>query len=186
MIEFLNGPHGEKINDNQKSFITSVLKSCDNPYNFYHQINIAYNNVNHFCNQHNYNIHYLLKEIKNLAHDKHHKLVIMGSIHFDPFGHTSGLIGQFDDYKEYNNSIVKDSYVRFKVYINPNYSYKYKTLQDNVIYHFLLDVPEIIHLQLGRKIPVYMYTLYNSTGEALVFPDLYPKSKYKELQIYRI
>lgn len=184
MIEFVLGPNNEMITASEKTFVTKMLNTCLEVGSLSHQVNFAYNNVYHFYNpQYQYDIMYFLKELKNMVDSVHHKVQVMGSIHEDPFGHTSNLVGQYSGYGDYIPSIVKDRYIRFKVKMDPKNRKILRTLDETNVFHFLVDVPEIVKLQLPVSHPITMRPLINSDGNLLEYPSLYPKSKYKKSKL---
>ena len=106
----------------------------------------------------------------------------MGSIHEDPFGHSSYLIGQYDE-ERFFPSVVKDKYIRFKVVFDKKYnSSRFNILNEYFIFHFLVDVPEVVKLQLHHYNQIIMQPLLNSDGSMLEYPALYPKS-YTYIQV---
>lgn len=185
MLEFTPGPHGERISPTQQKIIEEAFISCMDASSKYHKVNVAYNNIHHFMfSQYDYDIQTFLSEIKNVVDSSFNKIQVMGDVHTDPYGHTSGLIGQYTEYQEFAPAIVKDSYVRFKLQFDPKHVKAYKVLDPSKIYHFLIDVPSIVQLQMHHTIPVYIYPLYDLKGKRIVNPQsLYPSTRYKNIKI---
>jgi hypothetical protein len=115
-----------------------------------------------------------LKELKTMVDSIYHKVQVRGSIHTDSYGHTSALIGQYTEYGEFVPSIVQDSYIRFKIVMDPKHTKIMRVFHPDVIYHFLTDKPKIIKTQLNRRYPIVMASHDTS---------LYPTTTYKTLQI---
>jgi hypothetical protein len=181
MIDFIPGPNQEKVSDTEKEEITYMLKKCLIKTTFAHQVNKAYNNFEHFASpQYNYDIDNFLKALSDIANSTSYTIKVMGGIHSDPFGHSSSLIGQTSYYNEFTPCIVQDKYIRFKVDMTNNFNQKILgPLNTTSIFHFLVDVPKIIQLQLHYSIPSDMYPLINTNGNQMKYPDLYPTSRYK-------
>jgi hypothetical protein len=167
MIEFVSGPHGETVSSKERKFIEQALAENSDSYN----INRIYNNGYHFSSQqYTYETSTFLRELSNLIQSQFHKIVIMGGVHSDPYGHSSGLIGQYGDYGEFFPSIVKDNYIRFKVVMEKKHMKALRALDETHIFHYLITTPEITQLQLNVHYPIAL-------------PDYnYPlQSRYKRL-----
>lgn len=174
MLEFVAGPGKAAAAPKEQSRIRVCIRS----YNSYcWRVNQTYNNVKHFSfPQYDYDTGDFLLDMWDIIRHPKHKLCIMGSEHQDPFGHTSGMIGQFGELGEFVPALVQDSYVRFKVELDslkaaPNT--KPRVLQQGPVYHFLLRPPTVVRLQFPHA-PVWMYP---------VDSDLVPSSKYKNKAI---
>jgi hypothetical protein len=185
MLEFIPGPNNEIISKEEKDRLTDMLKKCNDVSTLGHQVNIAYNNITHFSSpQYNYNINEFLKALSDIVNSKSFTIEVMGSIHSDPFGHSSSLIGQMSQYGEFLPCLVQDKYIRFKVNMKNHINNKILgPLNITSIFHFLVDVPEIIRLQLHQRTPCVMYQLINTDGKKMKDPDLYPSSRYKYTKI---
>ena len=133
MIVFVSGPHGQVIDDAERKYITSLLKSC---YDFNSQsfrVNILYNNYMHFQNPNiSYDAKAFLKELVSVVHSPYYRVEVMGGIHSDPYGHTSS----------YASALAQDNYIRFKVSLGQNCTEcsNLKVLHPMNIYHFLINV----------------------------------------------
>lgn len=185
MLDFIPGPNNEKISDKEKLEITNMLQNCNKVEEFGHQVNIAYNNITHFSSpQYNYDINEFLKALSAIVNSVSFHIEVMGSIHSDPFGHSSSLIGQMSQYGEFLPCLVQDKYIRFKVNMKNKINDKILgPLNTTSIFHFLVDVPEIIRLQLHQSNPCVMYQLINTDGKKMEYPKLYPSSRYKYTKI---
>lgn len=174
MLEIVPGPHGETISQHEKQKIINAFSSCTDPTSIYYRINSHYNNALHFgTSKYEGNVNMFLKEIKNIVDSKYHKIQVMGGVHSDSYGHSSHLIGQYDNYNVFMPAIVTDNYVRFKV-IQDHKNYKVlRSLDETHIFHFLMTPPTIIQLFNAYR-PVFMYY----TDE-----DISPYSRYKRLNI---
>ena len=182
MIEFVPGPHGEVISGNQRLVIEMALKDCMMKTATSHLVNVAYNNTHHFMmNTFDYDIKGFLIELKNAVDSMYNKVVVMGGVHSDPFGHTTGLFGQYNEYNEFCPAIVKDSYIRFRFVFDKKHVKAYKVLDEIKVFHFLVDVPQIVQLQLNYRVPVYIYPFYDFYGNLISSKELYPKSRYKKI-----
>lgn len=171
MITFVDGPHGEKISKQEQKRIHQALEKGSVPW----QINEFYNNVLHFSSHKSYDIQHFLSDMSYIIENKHHQLQIMGGIHQDPFGHTSGMVGQFTQpYNEFIPCLVKDTYIRFKVHMDPNHFKIIKCLDHFDVFHYLVDVPYIEKLQLHPSVPVVMFPTHD---------HLLPKTRYKNSSI---
>lgn len=166
MIEFVVGPNGQKISDKEKVAITKMLS----PASFAWNVNEIYNNVHHFSSHKAYETKTFLDEVKYIANHKHHKLIVMGGIHQDPYGHTSGMIGQYTLYNDFFPAITKDTYVRFKIQQDERYMKMLHALDSFVVFHYLVDVPEIVKLQLHYTIPVVL--------APIITQNYLPRSRY--------
>lgn len=177
MIEFVPGPHGEKVTAKEKKLITELLENCFNPEHFGNHVNIAYNNVAHFSSQqYDYDTVTFLRELRDMVQSTKHKVQVHGSIHTDPYGHSSSMIGQYNEYHEFMPCIVHDSYIRFKLVIDPKYMKKMNALNDVVFFHFLVQVPQVVHAQLGDYIPIVMYPIMDMNGNQILYQGILPKS----------
>lgn len=175
MIEFIPGPHGEAVNQKEKKLITELLTNCSNHEHFGNHVNVVYNNQHHFSSpQYDYDIRTFLMELKSIVDSPHHKIQVMGSVHSDPLGHSSMLIGQYSDIGEFYPALVRDSYIRFKVYNHPKYFKKLNILNDMYIFHFLVQVPQVVQTQLGGRSPIVMFPLVGMKGEELKYDGIYP------------
>ena len=175
MIEFVAGPHKELVGAKEKKMIEEMLKTCTDKASFSYRLNTMYNNAGHFSNiQYMYDISAFLKELKAIADSIYHKVQVMGSVHTDPYGHTSALIGQYTYEGEFVPSLVQDSYIRFRIVMDPRHMKIMRVLNTEMIYHFLVDKPRIIKTQLNRHIPVMMASHDMS---------MYPTTSYKSLQV---
>ena len=166
MIEFVVGPNGEKISEKQKASITSMLS----PKSFAWNVNEIYNNVNHFSSHQSYDTNVFLDEIKYIVNHKHHTLKVMGGVHTDPYGHTTGMIGQYSPYNEFFPALTKDTYIRFKIQQDERYMKMLRALDTFSVFHYLVDVPEIIQLRLHHTTPVVM--------APIIAEPYVPKSRY--------
>jgi len=175
MLEFIDGPHKEIADAKERKHLMELMTTCMDTHSFSHKLNIMYNNEYHFSNmQYMYDIHAFLKELKMLIDSIYHKVQVMGSVHSDPYGHTSALIGQYSVYGEFVPSIVQDSYIRFKIVMDPKHTKILRVFSPEVIYHFLVDKPKVVRTQLARHFPIVMASHDMS---------LYPTTSYKSLQI---
>lgn len=168
VLEFTAGPGKAAALPKEQASI----RACIRNYNSYcWRVNQVYNNVHHFSfPQYNYDTNDFLLDMWDTIKHPIHKLQIMGSGHRDPFGHTSGMIGQYGDMGEFVPALVQDSYVRFQVVLDPKDKTKTRVLQPGPVYHFLLRPPKIVRLQFPHS-PVWMHS---------VDRDLVPSSKYKK------
>lgn len=175
MIEFVTGPHNSTAGAQEKKLLTEMLTTCMDRTSFSHRLNAAYNNAYHFSNpQYMYDIGAFLKELKTMVDSIYHKVQVMGNVHTDPYGHTSALIGQYTEYGEFVPSIVQDSYIRFKIVMDPKHAKIMRVFQPEMIYHFLTDKPRIVKTQMTRHYPIVMASHDTS---------LYPTTTSKTLQI---
>lgn len=182
MIEFVPGPHGETISSSQRATIEKALKDCLVNTSMSHLINVAYNNTHHFMmDTFDYDIRGFLTELKNAVDSIFNKIVVMGGVHSDPFGHTTGLFGQYNEYNELCPAIVKDNYIRFKLVFDKKHVKAYKVLNDVNVFHFLVSVPHIVQLQLHHRVPLYIHQFYDFNGKVVVKKELYPTSRYKAI-----
>jgi hypothetical protein len=180
MIEFVPGPHGENVTAAEKKLIKELLENCWNPEHFGNHVNIVYNNTHHFASpQYDYDIRSFLKELKSLVDSQYHVVQVMGSVHSDPLGHSSMMIGQYSHMGEFYPCLVKDSYIRFKIINNPKYMKGLNVFNDASIFHFLVQVPQVVKAQLGRKAPLVMFQLIGMNGEQLQYPGIFPITKQK-------
>lgn len=170
MLEFVAGPHGEKISLKEQS----QLRECLKEGSFCWKLNETYNNYGHFYSHNQYDISSFLNELKYLLEHKYHKVQLMGGVHTDTYGHTTGMIGQYTEYNEYVPSVVKDSYIRFKIYLDPNHMRVLRVFDTFSVFHFLTSAPHIEKLHLGKQYPVYM---------SAVDASLIPTSNYKGITI---
>jgi hypothetical protein len=169
MIEFVPGPHGETCSKKEQARITESLK----PGSFAWRVNQVYNNVYHFSSHKPYDTELFLQELKYIVDSKHHKIQVMGGLHTDPYGHTSGMIGQYEDYSGYGEffpAITKDTYIRFKIVQDQKWFKVLRVLDHFSVFHFLMQVPYIERLQLHHTTPVYMQEPPSG--------DLVPTSRY--------
>lgn len=150
MLEFIPGPNGERITLKDQKHI----RECLSPNSFSYHVNYYYNNNHHFSAPYTYDIEPFLKEIQRIIESTTHTLQIMGGIHTDPYGHTSGLVGQYTEYNEYFPAIMKDTYIRFKVLMKSQIALK--ALNNTNVFHYLIAAPHIVKLQLGVKAPITM------------------------------
>jgi len=172
MLEFVLGPHGETISQKQKDKIVHAFSS-----DYYNRINTFYNIPNHFGTaKYNGDVTSFLREIESIVDSKYHKLQIMGDIHTDPYGHSSYLIGQYDDYNVFIPAIVKDNYVRFKVVQDPKHYKMLRSIDDTRIFHFLMTPPSIVQI----------YDIYRPTYMNYVDKDIAPITRYKRINIQYI
>lgn len=170
MIDFIDGPHGEKISKKEQNQILQHL--AEGSYAW--RVNEAYNNIYHFSSHNAYEYNDFHNDISYIMNSKYHKLQIMGGIHSDPYGHTSGMIGQMTMYGEFVPALVKDTYIRFKILQDPAHFKILRCLDHFSVFHFLVQPPHIEKLQLQPSIPVAMYPLSQ---------DLIPSSRYSRSQI---
>ena len=164
MLDFIPGPNGERISPKDQKYIRESLS----PNSFSYHVNSYYNNSHHFSAPYTYDIIPFLKEVQRIKESTVHTLQIMGGVHTDPYGHTSGLIGQYDEYNEYFPAIMKDTYIRFKVLIKSQIALH--ALNTINVFHYMISAPHIVKLQLGVKVPVTMIQ---------VPQDFVPTSAYK-------
>lgn len=164
MLEFISGPNGEKISSADQNNIRKSLSH--NSHSYY--INKYYNNSYHFSAPYTYDIDPFLKEINKIIESKVNILQVMGGVHTDSYGHTSGLIGQYNEYNEYFPAIMKDTYIRFKVLIKSQMTLV--ALNAVNVYHYLIELPHIVKLQESVKCPVALLP---------VLHELVPTSSYK-------
>ena len=167
MINFI--PFGQTITDADKRRMRSYF---DDPK--IELINRLYNNATHFSSPLiGYDINTFLREIRKAIHNKSDVTVeIMGNEHSEPFGHSSYLIGQYNEYGEFVPARVKDRYIRFRVV-----SKKSTWFNAGQIFHYLIDVPSIE--QLGM--PVYNQPVMGK--QFIPYQNLIPISHYKRLNI---
>jgi hypothetical protein len=142
------------------------------------KLNEIYNNVIHFSSYHNYDIRDFLNDLKYLIDSKVHTVQVMGGVHTDAYGHTSGMIGQMTDYGEFVPAITKDTYIRFKVVMDPRHFKIMKTLDHFSVFHFLTDVPVVEKLQMHTNMPIVMQELPHSSFT--------PRSRYARSHIVYI
>lgn len=153
MIEFVPGPHGQVASASEKAKITAGMS----PTSMSYYVNQVYNNPHHFSSpQFQYDPNTFLRELLNMIDSQFHKVEVMGGIHSDPFGHSSGLIGQQSPYGDVFPVIVKDTYVRFRIKMHQNYVKALRALDTVNTFHFLMQVPDIVKVQFMR-VPVKVY-----------------------------
>jgi hypothetical protein len=187
MLEYVPGPHNEVITTKERKYITELLESCNNKKSFGYQVNKAYNNGYHFSSfQNQYDIDHFLHELYTIVTSKYHTVQIMGSVHSEPFGHSSSLIGQYSPYGEFLPCMVKDKYIRFKIVMDHKNMKILRTFNTISVFHFLTDVPQVTQTQLDSRVPLYMNPLINSDGSYMEYPTLYPTSRYKNSTIHVI
>ena len=170
MIVFVDGPHGEKISKQEKNQILEYLAEGS----YARRVNEAYNNVFHFSSHNSYDINDYFKDMQDIIDNKNHQLQIMGGVHSDPYGHTSGMIGQMTPYGEFIPALTKDTYIRFKIHQDPNHFKILRCLDHFQVYHYLVNPPMIEKLQLNTSVPVAMYPIPE---------DIIPSSRYSRSQI---
>jgi len=146
MIEFIAGPHNEKITLNEKFFIVNMLRTCYTMHSRSFCLNMKFNNFAHFtvptCPS---NIAQFLLELSLLAHSENVTVQVMGGVHTDSYGHISGLIGRYNEFNEFVPCIVRDKYIRFRIVPK-----EMKALQGTCsmspasVYHFLVDDPVVV------------------------------------------
>lgn len=170
MIVFVDGPHGEKIGKQEKNQILEHLAQGSYAW----RVNEAYNNIYHFSSHNAYDIKDFFTDMQYIANSKYHQLQVMGGIHTDPYGHTSGLIGQHTPYGEFVPALTKDTYIRFKVHQDQAHFKILKCLDHFSVYHYLVKSPHIEKLQLPTSFPVSMYPIAE---------DILPTSRYTRSQI---
>jgi hypothetical protein len=171
MLTFIPGPHGEKVNKNEENF----LRECLTPGSSCWHLNEVFNNVHHFSSHQSYVIQQFLSELKYLIDHKEHQVQIMGTTHTDAYGHTSGLIGQYDDYGFYYPALVQDSYIRFKVVINHASFKVLKALDTFSVFHYLVKPSFVEKVHLPTKYAVYV--------PANTPPHAMPASRYKSIKV---
>lgn len=170
MIVFLPGPHGERLQPNEEKEILAALDEGSLAW----RVNSHYNTFTHFYSHSEYDTATFLRELKYLIDSRVHKVDVIGGIHTDPYGHTTGLIGQYSDFGEYMPAMVKDTYIRFKVNLNPSHMRALRAFDTFSVFHFLMTPPHIVQLTLSPRFPVYM---------GPVKSDLVPSSRYKGVAI---
>jgi len=150
--------------DKEQASIRGCIKNYDS---FCWRVNQVYNNVYHFSfPQYNYDTEDFLLDMWTLIHHEKHKVQIMGTEHTDPFGHTTGMVGQYGDMGEFVPALVQDSYIRFKIVLDLKHKKTNKTqmlretqvLLPDVVYHFLLRPPKIVRLQFPHN-PVWIHPM---------------------------
>lgn len=171
MLEFVDGPHGEKISKQEQARLKELLTPGSHAW----KLNEIYNNVFHFSSYHNYDIKDFLSELKYLIDSKVHTVQVMGGVHTDPYGHTSGMVGQMTEYGDFLPAIIKDTYIRFKVVMDTKHFKIMRTLNHFSVFHFLTSVPHVEKLQLHPSVPVVMQELPHAS--------FMPTSRYTRSQI---
>jgi hypothetical protein len=96
-----------------------------------------------------------MKELKYIVDSKKYSLEVYGGVHMDP-GHTSGMIGQYNEIGEYVPALVKDTYVRFKVNLNIKNAKKeavpvFSVLNTLSVFHYLVGVPVVVSLPVSAN-----------------------------------
>ena len=131
VLLFVPGPHRETISIDEMAFIQDSFQE-------HIDINYIYNNPIHFGYGCIYDMDEYLCELKWLLEHKDQGIGIevMGGIHKDPLGHTSGLIGQY-------TLLVQDTYIRFRVMMDCNSNLKVFSPYGQV-YHWLVDWPYLV------------------------------------------
>jgi hypothetical protein len=170
MIVFVDGPHGEQVTKKEQNQILKDLAQGSYAW----RVNETYNNVHHFSSHNAYEIKDFFTDLQYIVNSKYHKLQVMGNVHTDPYGHTSGMIGQLTPYGEFAPALTKDTYIRFKIHQDPNHFKILKSLDHFSVFHYLVRPPHIEKLQLHPSIPVTMYPIPE---------DLIPSSRYTRSQI---
>jgi hypothetical protein len=160
-----------------RASITRGLKSCFDPKTLMHIINAYYNRNDHFCNGIEFDTGLFLAEIERVAKSADDNIIVMGSVHSCPFGHSTMLIGQYNPMDEYVQCIAQDHYIRFKLE-NKSKS-KYKLLNQSMIYHFLVKTPTVVILPLGTGQQVTMYSTDNPKNHKKLLPTAVPKYEGK-------
>jgi hypothetical protein len=148
MIEFISGPNKnfKLANSQEERKIRRCMSNFDAPC---WRLNEIYNNGDHFSfAQFNYDTDSFLNEIWDIANCSVDTLEVMGSVHSDPFGHSSMMIGQYNEKGIFVPVVVKDYYIRFKVAFGPKSKRKLNILKEGYIYHFLVKRPEIVMVML--------------------------------------
>lgn len=133
MIHFEDfGEH--KLDDIKQSKIYDALIGCMNEGSFFCILNMIYNNSDHFFNpSYSYDTWQFLTEIAVIAASPIDTLTILGGVH-SCSGHQSALFPK--------NTLVSDYYIRFTIKLH-----KFKrlhVLNESQVFHFLVDVPEIL------------------------------------------
>lgn len=170
MIIFLPGPHGEKLSKEEQGTIKNLL----HPSSLSWQINAYYNTYNHFYSHNNYETDTFLQELQYIIKSSIHQMQVCGGIHTDTYGHTTGLIGQYNEYGEYVPSVVRDTYIRFRIYMDSKHFKLLHALNTESVFHFLIKTPHIERLGTYKRFPVIMFPVDSS---------LLPSAKYKHLNI---
>ena len=173
MIEFIQGPNNQVCSAQERRYIETLLQSCNDITTFCFALNWTYNNPGHFSTtQYSYNIRGFLDELAAIAKSQHHKVQVMGSIHRDPYGHSSQLMAQYSPYDEFVPCLVSDKYIRFQIRQDPRHFKMLRQLNETLVFHLLVDLPTIIRVMDSRH-PVYLHP-----G---IHPNMFPHSLYKKL-----
>jgi hypothetical protein len=171
MLEFVRGPHGQIITEDERASITKCLTE---PHTFCKEINKLYNNAWHFSSQqYNYDITTFLREISDMISSQYHTLQVIGGIHSDP-GHSTSMIGQYSQYQEFIPATVRDTYIRFKIIMDPKHTKMLRALDSISVFHFLTQVPFVLNLPMHSS-PVYMQRIPNI--------NLAPQGRYKRMNL---
>lgn len=174
MIEFVQGPNNQACSPEERRYIETLLRSCNDITSFSFILNWTYNNPGHFSSmQYDYNIRGFLDELAALVNSRYHKVQVMGSIHEDVYGHSSQLISQYTQYNEAVPCLVSDKYIRFQIRQDPKHAKMLRHLNETVVFHFLVDKPTIIKVHQKLSKQVYLHP-----G---IVHDMFPYSNYKRV-----
>ena len=184
MIEFVEGPHREPaMSGKEKALIEEVLKECSKDDNYYFWLNLIYNNAEHFfTSYHSLHIPTFLREISMIANSSKDKIQVMGGKHSDT-GHTSTIVlFQNSPRSAPQPSFVSDEYIRFTIKLAA--PRKLSALNENSVFHFLVDVPSLLWTGSNTKGTVIIrnipYTFTQEQGEWY-----YPKVSFAYVNVQR-
>ena len=124
-----------------------------------------------------YDIYVFLRELKSVIDNRYHTIEVMGGVHADPWGHTSYMMGQVNDYGEFVPVLTKDKYIRFKLVVDNKHPRQFAALNTTSIFHLLVQVPEIVKIPLHVSVPVQKSPRIK---KVLEISD--PSSHYKSLK----
>ena len=161
-----------KLAKNKQENIRDALVNCTNVESFFCWLNMIYNNQSHFYNpSYSYDTHVFLKEIAMICASPTDKLVVLGGVH-SCTGHQSGLV-LYQKTKNKNmgaiNTFVSDTYIRFTIKLQRQK--RLFVLNETQVFHFLVDVPNVIWIP-GNEKKGYIL-LYSPNIQ--VFERYYPK-----------
>ena len=178
VIRYVEGPHKAKTpTPKERMTLTHALSRCAEPNDFFHMLNMYYNNPQHHGRQ--LDTLKFLEEIQRAATHKFHEITVMGTEHSDPYGHSSNLAGQYDDYNNFEAAIMQDHYIRFTFKLDEkNFKVKeaFDILNGSMVFHFLVKPPTLIKLPLTVRRPVVMYALGDRRLMPSVGKDYNPRS----------